>query len=125
MRTSKNEKNKKVKSDVIVEVDTTRLIRLIITVVMSVIFLLGVFFFIRSFLPVTKFEVKGEMTYKIYDDADFVSAAGLKRGIKLYSIDLDEAEKKILEECSYLENVTLKRKFPNTLVIEIEEKQNV
>ena len=113
MRTSKNEKNKKVKSDVIVEVDTTRLIRLIITVVMSVIFLLGVFFFIRSFLPVTKFEVKGEMTYKIYDDADFVSAAGLKRGIKLYSIDLDEAEKKILEECSYLENVTLKRKFPN------------
>jgi len=123
MRTSKKDlKNKKNKNDVIVEVDTAKLLRLVVTVLMSVVFLIGLFFFVRSFLPATKFEVNGVMTYKIYDDAELLNAAGIKRGTRLYSIDIDDAEGKILENCAYLEKVSLKRRFPNKLIIEVEER---
>ena len=110
------------KNDIVVEVDVAALVRLGVTVLMSAVFLFVAFLFIRSFLPVTKFEINGVMTYKIYDAADFIGAAGIRRGDRLYDIDLDEAEKKILEECTYIEKIELKRKFPNKLVFNVEEK---
>lgn len=110
------------KRDIVVEVDTASLTRLIITVLMSAIVILGIFTFVRSFLPVTEFEVDGVMTYRIYDNSEILGAAGVKRGDRLYSIDLDDAEQRILDECTYLEKVELKRKFPNKLIIRVEEK---
>ena len=116
MRTSERKK------DIVVEVDVASLTRLIITVLMSAVVLFGIFMFIRSFLPVTKFEVDGVMTYRIYDNAELLGAAEIKRGDRLYSIDLDKAEQDILEDCVYIEKVELSRKFPNKLVIKVEEK---
>lgn len=115
-------RSSKEKKDIVVEVDTVSLTRLVITVLMAAVALFCVFMFVRSFLPVNKFEIDGVMTYRIYDNADLVGAAGIKRGDRLYGIDLDKAEEKILEECVYIEKVELVRKFPNKLVIKVEEK---
>ena len=110
------------KKDIVVEINVAKTVRFIITVLMSAIFLFVSFMFVRSFLPVTKFEINGDMTYRVYNTGDFTSAADIERGDKLYKIDLDLAEKKILEECTYLKDVDLKRAFPNKLIINVEEK---
>lgn len=104
----------------IIEVDVRGVCMLAVTVLLCLLFLLGCFFFVRSFLPVRHFELVGVSRY---DERDIINASLLKRGDKLYSIDFDEIEAKVLEECPYLESVEITPRFPNTVRFSVEEKK--
>lgn len=69
--------------------------------------------------PVREFEIKGETKY---DVNDLVDASGIRTGKRLYFISSGKAEKKILENCPYVESVEVKKVFPNKIRFEIVEK---
>ncbi len=96
-----------------------RILPIAVTVLMCVVCLFSLFMYIRSFLPVTRFELLGVTQY---DSAELVAAAGVKAGDKLYSIDVGEIEKTLLEKFYYIDEVYVDRKFPNKLVFNIIEK---
>ncbi len=90
-----------------------------VSIFMCALFLLTLGIYLRSFLPVTEFELSGLTQY---DKGEIVGFSGIKEGDSLYSVDLREAEKRLLESCPYIEEIEIKRKFPNTLVFRITEK---
>ena len=96
-----------------------RIVLLTLTVFMSVAALVSLFFFIRSFLPATRFELSGVTQY---DRAEIIGYSGIKKGDKLYSIDTKEVEQALLENCAYIEQVEVERKFPNKIIFRIIEK---
>ena len=102
-----------------IEVDVRAFVLLLITILMCAIFVFTSFLFVRSFFEIKYFEVVGITTYEY---TDIVNASSLKRGDKLYSIDKENAEAKILEACPYLESVRIITKFPNTVRFSLEEK---
>lgn len=108
---------KRKKQDIIVEVNVKKLLLFLILIGMTVLTLLGGVRLVKGFMRVKYFEMKG---ISVYELTDLVNASGIKRGDLLYSIDHEEAQKRILEECPYLETVTLTPKFPNRLEIYVE-----
>ena len=102
-----------------IEVDVRALLLLIVTILMCVVFVFTSFLFIRGLLGIRNFEVVGVTTYEY---TDIVNASGIKKGDKLYSVDLDEAAANVMEACPYLESVKVIRRFPNTLRFSLEEK---
>ena len=101
------------------EHDKKRILRIVITACMCVLLLISLFIFIRSFLPVTRFELSGVTNY---DKSEIIGYSGIERGDKLYSIDLGDVEKRIKEQCAYIEDVTVEREFPNKIVFKVIEK---
>ena len=99
--------------------DKKKTVRIVLTVFMCVCALFTLFIFIRSFLPVTRFELSGVTQY---DKAEIIGYSGIKKGDRLYSIDLKETEKTLLENCAYIEEVEVEREFPNKIVFRIIEK---
>ena len=99
----------------VIYVNVRKLILISVTVILCLLMLVSVFFLIRRFLKVGTFEVKG---VSVYANEEIVGASGIKRGDLLYSIDLSDVEKNILEECPYLESVDVRRVFPNKVKIE-------
>lgn len=108
---------KKRKQDIIVEVDVRKLTRFVILLLMSILFLLCAFFFGRRFLKVQSFSLSGISEYEL---EDIVSASGVRRGDRLYLLDCDEIEEKILRECPYLSSIEVRRSFPNQLSFTVE-----
>jgi cell division septal protein FtsQ len=110
---------KKQRADVIVEIDVRAVVALVITVVMGLLCALCLFLYARSFLGIKKFELIGMSRY---DEADVVDASGLKLGNRLYTLDFDKVEEKILAECPYLQSVEITAKFPHTVRFSVEER---
>ncbi len=96
-----------------------KIVRIAVTVAMCVLLLVSLFIFIRSFLPVTRFELSGVTNY---DKSEIIGYSGISRGDRLYSIDLKETEERLKDECAYIEDVTVEREFPNKIVFKIIEK---
>ena len=90
-----------------------------VTVFMCALALCSLFLVIRSFLPVTEFELFG-MTQ--YSKAELLGHAGIEAGDKLYSIDFDKAEQMAKQSCPYISKITFERVFPNKLKMTVEEK---
>ena len=99
--------------------DKKKVLLICVTVLMCAISLVTLFIYVRSFLPVTRFELSGVTEY---DRAEIIGHSGIKMGDKLYDIDLDAAEEKLLDECPYLEAATVERKFPNRIIFRVVEK---
>lgn len=99
--------------------DVTRTVLIAVTVLMCVLALVSLFMLIRSFLPVTRFELSGVTQY---DRAEIIGYSGVKQGDRLYSIDTEAVEQRLLESCSYIELVEVEREFPNRIVFRITEK---
>lgn len=99
--------------------DKRRILLVGVTVAMCVLALVSAAFVLRSFLPVKEFVLSGVTQY---DRSAIAGASGIKLGDKLYSIDVDEAERRMLDECPYLESVEIKRKFPGTVVFRVVER---
>lgn len=102
-----------------IEVDVRALLLLIVTLLMCAVFVFSVFLFVRNLFTVRNFEVLGITTY---DYTDIVAASAIKRGEKLYAIDKEAVEAKIMEACPYIESVRITAKFPNTVRFSLEEK---
>ena len=99
--------------------DKKKTVRIVLTVLMCICALVTLFIFIRSFLPVTRFELSGITQY---DKAEIIGYSGIKKGDRLYSIDLRSVEMTLLENCAYIEDVEVEREFPNKIVFRIIEK---
>ena len=111
------QRRKKAKQDIIVEVDVRKLVRFLVLLLMAVVLLFCAYFVGRRFLTVQKYSVSG---ISEYDLEDIVNAAGVKKGTRLYSIDFEEVEEKVLDACPYIAEVKVRPKFPNRLHFEVE-----
>ena len=84
--------------------------------VLALVCLSCVFF---RFIGIGEFEIKGETDYKL---SELVSASGLRTGDRLYEVNEKEAEELLLRGCPYLKSVEVKKKFPNKICFEVEER---
>ena len=89
---------------------------------MALLAAISIFFVIRSFLPVRDFELSGVTQY---EKSALVSASGIRKGDKMYSLDLDAAKEKILSELPYIQSVTIERKLSGTVIFRVEERRAV
>ncbi len=103
----------------VIEVDVRAVIALCVTVVMGLLCALCLFLYARSFIGIKNFEIVGVSRY---DERDIINASLLKRGDRLYTLDLDLVEEQILSECPYLESVEVTARFPNTVRFSVEER---
>ena len=99
--------------------DKTRIALLCVTVLMCAFACVSLFLFIRTFLPVKRFELSGVTQY---ERAEMIALSEIREGDKLYSVDLEAAERRLLEKCPYLETVEVDRVFPDKIVFKVTEK---
>lgn len=102
-----------------IEVDVRAVTALAVTAVISLLCFFCLFLYARSFIGIRNFELVGVSRY---DERDIINASLLKRGDRLYTLDLDAVEKQILSECPYLESVEVSTRFPNTIRFSVEER---
>lgn len=88
-------------------------------VLMCLLALLCLVFVFSRFIGIGSFEIKGDTEYKL---SDLISASGLRTGDPMYSVDSKTAEKNLLAGCPYLKSVSVKKKFPNKVCFEVEER---
>jgi len=80
---------------------------------------LSLFFFIQSsFFAVSSIEVIGNKSVSV---EDVIKLSGLMRGENIFKVDLAGAEEKIHIN-SMIEEVSIERKLPRTIVIQIKER---
>ncbi len=88
------------------------LMMFVITVILLYILSRTVFF------KVENYEISGNSRYT---EAEILAAAGLSDNENLYNIDLSGTEQKIKKTLIYIDDVTVSRQLPGTIVIEITE----
>lgn len=57
----------------------------------------------------------------IYDEADLIKTSGIEKGDNLFEVDIAFAENKLYSVYSYIEEVEVKRSFPNAVTVTITE----
>lgn len=87
--------------------------------VMGVLALVCFLCIVMRFVGIGSFEIEGETDYKL---SELISVSGLRTGDRLYEVDEKEAEELLLEGCPYLKSVNVKKKFPNKICFEVEER---
>lgn len=87
--------------------------------VMGVLALVCLLCIVMRFVGIGSFEIEGETDYKL---SELISVSGLRTGDRLYEVDEKEAEELLLEGCPYLKSVNVKKKFPNKICFEVEER---
>lgn len=88
-------------------------------VFMGVLALISLLLVFSRFVGVGSFEVKGTTEYKL---SELISKSGIRSGDMMSSVNEREAEKLLLEKCPYLKSVEVKKKFPNKICFEVEER---
>ena len=106
------------KTEITVEIDALWLISVILCVLMCVFSFFSVMKIISSFFGVSRFEIKGECG--IYEAGDLMAGAGIKRGDRLYRMDIAKTEETLMDNCAYIKEVDIKRVFPNKIVFKVE-----
>lgn len=119
-----NENNKRVKSaekknKMNGHIRTEKRTVIVVLSVMLALFFVVAVRFGMSFLKIKSFEISGDTKYMV---GELVSASGIRRGDYLYRIDESKAEKQLLEECPFLAEVEINKKFPNKICFEVEER---
>ena len=92
-----------------------------VLVVMTLLALLCLVKVILGFMPVEKFELRGETHYEL---VEIRNSSGIGKGEKLYRINEKKAEENIIKSCPYVKSVKIKQKFPNTVVFVVEERES-
>ena len=70
------------------------------------------------FFPVTTIRVKGETRYS---SEEIIAASRIPTGKNLFTTDVSEAEAFVCQTLPYIGKVTIKREFPSTLVLQVQE----
>ena len=86
---------------------------------MSLLALICLALVFSRFIGVGEFEIKGETDYRL---SELISKSGIRTGDMMSSVDEREAERILLEKCPYLKSVEVKKKFPNKICFEVEER---
>ncbi len=88
-------------------------------VILFIVFALA-FAAVETFFKISKIEVTGNGNYA----SEFIiDTAEVEPGDSLVIINKSKMRKNILDACSFVESVNIKRKFPDTLIIELQESQ--
>lgn len=87
----------------------------------GLIVLLGTLLMLLPLFKIQKIPVSGN---SYYSAAEIISAAGVNPGDELFACSLNEVKQGILNECLYIERVTVSSR-PSGLRIEVTEYQNV
>ncbi len=72
------------------------------------------------FFKISEISVSGDTHY---GEAELVSAAGIETGTPLFGFDAGNVETRILNELPYVKEVSVSRKIPSTVGIEITEER--
>lgn len=92
----------------------------IITIsVMSLMALISVVGVFLRFVGVGSFRIKGDTDYTL---SQLISNSGIRGGDAMYTVNEKEAEELLLRKCPYLKSVKVKKKFPNVICFEVEER---
>ncbi len=96
-----------------------RQVRIALVAVLGALILLLLLRLFLLVFPIREFEIVGDTRYDIND---ILNASGIRSGKPLYGVNLNKAEEKLTAECKYIKEVNIKRKFPNKICFEIEER---
>lgn len=89
---------------------------LILIIVVTVIYVLS-----RTVLfNIDEYVVTGNSKYTV---SQILAAGGLEKGDNMYRLDIDKVESNIKKSLIYVEDVTIKRKLPDTLSVEVTEAE--
>ena len=87
-------------------------------VVSVFIFAAAVYLCLTMLFNVDRVKIEGNT---IYDEADLIKTSGIEKGENLFEVDTAFAEDKLYSVYSYVEEVEVKRSFPNSVTITITE----
>jgi len=74
------------------------------------------------FFPMTDFEVAGSTRYA---KTVLEAASGVKPRTQLLNLSTERARENLLDELPYLENVSVRRRLPRTLIVTVEDAKTV
>ncbi len=77
---------------------------------------------LTPFFNITQIEVRGNMHVS---DEDIIRFSGIRTNVNTFSVDLDKAEKNILETESRIESAKIERSLPNKVIITVVEEVGV
>ncbi len=72
------------------------------------------------FFKVEKVKISG---CTMYSETQIVDEIGVKKGDSLFRLNISNAEKKLVGKLPYIRSVNIKRQFPTTLKVEIQEEE--
>ncbi|MBR6472456.1 MAG: FtsQ-type POTRA domain-containing protein [Firmicutes bacterium] len=100
-----------------------RRVRLIVILVIIMIVCLLILFGLKSpMFNVAEVEVDGN---HYYSDAEIIAMANCSKDVNIFNgVDCKDIRKRLLKD-PYMEQVTVKRKLPDTISIEIKEREQV
>ena len=87
-----------------------------------VIIVLGVLLALSVFFRVSKITVDGN---SYYTEEQIVQASGIEHGDNMFFVNRFSAASRIFAKLPYVQKVTINRKLPNHVVIEIAESQEL
>lgn len=88
--------------------------------ILASIFILVAFIYlcITMLFNVDRVEIIGNT---IYDTRDLIETSGIEKGENLFEVDTEYAESKLYSVYNYIEEIEVKRNFPNSVIITIVE----
>lgn len=88
--------------------------------ILASIFILAAFIYlcITMLFNVDRVEIIGNT---IYDTRDLIETSGIEKGENLFEVDTEYAESKLYSVYNYIEEIEVKRNFPNSVIITIVE----
>ena len=100
------------------EFDLKRILLIALTVLLIVLAILSCFAVAKRFCRVGRIEIKGEMHYT---EDQLREGLALDGAARLYSLDTDALEEKMMEEYPFLYAIKIRPVFPNRLVLSVVE----
>lgn len=83
----------------------------------AVVLCVGMVLVFSLFFKINNFDVNGE---NIYSDKMIIQKSGIEMGTNLFRVNEEKISEKLSKELPYIKSVTLERKLPDTLVINVE-----
>ncbi|MBR2387711.1 MAG: FtsQ-type POTRA domain-containing protein [Clostridia bacterium] len=111
------ERSKNSEREKTVEINLYSLVCISLLVIMGVLLLLLSLHFVKRFIPAKSFEIIGESTY---EPIDLAKGSGIELGDRIFRIDTEAAEERLLVSCPYLESVNIKRTLFGKVKFEVE-----
>ncbi len=74
------------------------------------------------FFKISSVEVQGT---RMYSDQQILQEAGIDTGDNLFSVNEDRVNKKVSKALPYIKNIRVKRKLPDTLILEVTSASEV
>lgn len=100
-----------------------RLKKHILTVLLAVaVMCAGVVLVFSLFFKINTVTVGGD---RVYSDKEIIDKSGIEIGENLFKINEEKLSEKLSEELPYVKSVTLERKLPDTIILNIEASREI